>query len=129
MGRIAAHLAGYLAKYRRLRPRHRVAAWAVPAAVVVLVIVAMALRSPLPEFDEQGRLLQRGSVAEVHGPGVYEVSYPRSYATPPELSWLSRPMGYRMLEERADGFRFEVTLRGPHDLAPRWEARGIVTEQ
>ncbi len=129
MRRIAAHLADYLANYKRFRLRHKVAVGAVPAAAIVLVIVATALRLPTPEFDEQGRLLQRGSVTEVHGTGVYEVSYPRPYATPPELSWLNRPMGYRMLEERADGFRFEVTLRGPHDLAPRWEARGIVTEQ
>ena len=129
MGRIAAHLAEYLAKWRRFRPRHRIAVWAVPAAVIVLIVAAIVLRSPPPELDEQGRLVQRGSVTEVRGPGVYEVSYPRRYAGSPELSWLSRPMGYQMLEERADGFRFEVTLRGPHDLAPRWEARGMAAEE
>ena len=121
---LAQLLAECVVKYAELKPVYKVAAWAAPAAVIVVIILFVALRSPPAELDEQGRLVRRGLVAEVDGPGIYDVTYLRPYTSPPELTWPNRPLGYRMLEERADGFRFEVTLRGPHDLAPRWEARG-----
>ena len=92
----------------------------------LVVLLVFALRSEaVDELDEQGRLIQRGVMSGVTREGTFDVIYPRPYKTPPELTWPNRPLGFKILEERRDGFRIQITRRGPHDLPPRWEARGI----
>jgi hypothetical protein len=118
-------LAQWLVKFLDLKTSRKVALCATPVVILAVLIVVWAKRPASLELDEKGRLVQGGVLSEFAGPGIYEVSYPHPYSSPPELTWLTRPQGYRMLDERADGFRMEVTRRGPHDLPPRWEAKGI----
>ncbi len=122
-------LSELLAKFLEFKPVQKAAVVGVPAVVIVVVVTLAVLGEPDDGLDEQGRLVQQGTVAGADGPGTYNVTYPRPYASPPDLRWLSRPTGYNMLEERPDGFRVEITRRGPHDLTPRWEARGIPAEK
>ncbi len=118
-------LAGHaLAAGKRLPLRVKLLAAAVTVLVAAVVILAVLRGAATAEFDAQGRLVQRGSVPEAARPGTYEVRYPQPYAALPELVWLTRPMQLRMIEERPRGFRFEIIRTAPHDLPPRWEARG-----
>ncbi|MFQ5492129.1 MAG: hypothetical protein ACE5GE_15540 [Phycisphaerae bacterium] len=99
---------------------------AATSSILLIGLLAWVVRAgPKSVFDEQGRLVQRGTVTQGVKPGSYEVVFDRPYAAPPELTWTYKPLGCKWIQKRADGFRFKIILRGAHDLAPRWMAKGI----
>lgn len=117
------------AYFRSPKPVRWGMAAGLPIALIVLLVWAIEGQEKFrPTFDEQGRLVQRGTVTEGVGIGEFEVIYDRPFAVPPELSWAYKPLGYEWIQQRADGFRFKITLRGAHNLAPRWVAKGVAAE-
>ena len=99
-----------------------------PIALIVGVWAVGGKEKSGPTFDKQGRLVQRGTVTEGVRTGEFEVIYVRPFAAPPELSWAYKPLGCQWIQQRADGFRFKITLRGAHDLVPRWVAKGLAAD-
>lgn len=56
--------------------------------------------------------------------GPVEVFYPVPYSAPPELTFPVAPRSFRVKEQRADGFKVEITECGT-ERTPTWRAKGL----
>ena len=83
--------------------------------------------SPLPEAES---LVQEGDLTPPVTPDLYgwrgpiEVFYPVPYASPPELTFPVAPRTFQVKEQRADGFKVEIT-KCDTGRTPTWRANGL----
>ncbi len=88
---------------------------------------AMQPVSPPPEAE---LLVQSGDLTPPVTPDLYgwrgpvEVFYPVPYASSPELTFPIAPRSFQVKEQRADGFKVEITECGT-ERAPTWRAKGL----
>lgn len=116
--------------------RVRVARAGVLAAVALALgvgvgigfVVGRAGRPASPPPDPEP-LVQAGDLTPPVAPdgsgwrGPVEVFYPVPYASPPELTFPVAPRSFRVKEQRADGFKVEIT-ECETDRTPSWHAKG-----
>jgi predicted acylesterase/phospholipase RssA len=76
----------------------------------------------------RGVLVQTGEMTGVNGTGEYEVFYPQPYASPPELTWNHEPNGFKITEQRSNGFIIYIHSYMPLSKPPKWTAKGIRKE-
>jgi hypothetical protein len=84
---------------------------------------------PAGSSAEAEPLVQSGDLTPPVTPDLYgwrgpvEVFYPIPYASPPELTFPVAPQSFRVKEQRADGFKVEIT--GGTERTPTWRAKGL----
>lgn len=118
------------------------------AAVIVIAVVVigishfmgaidsiLSLFSPSKHAQEQQELsnifVQRGTQIITHL-GEYEVFYAKKYKSPPNLTLggdVDNPERIVVLEQRLDGFKFEVKGAVTSGIQIIWEAKGQLSEK
>ena len=60
--------------------------------------------------------------------GAHDIYYPRPFSLPPNLSfgdYVTNPGHFRVVEQRADGFRYEVESSFTRGVEVSWKAVGV----
>ena len=117
--------------------RMRVARVGVLAAITLALGVGVGIgfvfgraMQPANPPPEAGPLVQAGDLTPPVPPDSYgwrgpvEVFYPVPYTSPPELTFPVAPRNFQVKEQRADGFKVEITECGT-EQAPTWRAKGL----
>ena len=111
-------------KYGELGLYQKLGIWGAIASILALVVVIF-LMVPGEGTLPGGILKQEGRMTQVKDAGVFEVFYPKPYQTTPELTWLTPPSLFQVLEERPDGFVISITAFYAAQPAPKWQAKGV----
>ncbi|MFL6208915.1 MAG: hypothetical protein ACJ74W_08700 [Pyrinomonadaceae bacterium] len=110
-------------KYQRLGPFEKFGVWGSTASIVgLLITLSPAWQQSVPNdmLVQTGTIQVNANVDE----STVDVYFPIPYETPPELKWVNMPFEYRMLEQRADGFKVKFNGGGRVGL-PEWQAKGL----
>lgn len=108
----------------------KVGVWGAIASIVALAIYLSPLGSYLANLIT-GSITQEGYV-QTKGTGYYEVYYPITYVSQPELTWPKTTNGpdrsdFTVIEQRPDGFRIDVhTWWSGWTDDIHWRAKGTV---
>jgi hypothetical protein len=112
--------------------------WGFLITVVTLVasITVPEIRSLIGLDDDSenqilnGMAMQNGKFKLLEF-GVSEVFYPQPFDSPPNLQFAEgaeNPGRFHVLEQRADGFKYEIEYAFSLGSEVEWEATGIVTQ-
>jgi hypothetical protein len=109
----------------------------IPVAILLALAVGVGIgfvfgraTQPVSLVSEVKPLVQEGALTPPVTPelsgwrGPVEVFYPVPYASPPELTFPIAPRRFEIKEQRADGFKVQITECGT-EQTPTWRAKGL----